>query len=158
MYEDLIRALRCTKNENNDCQTCKYQMLCEGRYDYCDQEQLELDAAVALKTLEAENVALRDLGEEVSSDCAAKDGELADLRKQLARVTAERDKLLDRTHEAQVERDCARAERDAAIKDIGLAASGQCCKICARDCIGHEEMTACSAFQWRGLKKEDDDD
>lgn len=70
MYEDLIRALRCTKNENDDCPTCKYQVLCEGRYDYCDQEQLEIDAAEAFKALEAENAALRG---------------------QLARVTAERD-------------------------------------------------------------------
>ena len=54
MYEDLIQALRCTKNENADCRSCKYQVLHEGRYDYCDQEQLEIDAAEAIKTLDAE--------------------------------------------------------------------------------------------------------
>ena len=64
---DLIRALRCTKNENDDCQTCVYQVLCEGQYDYCDQERLELEAAEAIKSL----------------------------REQLVRVTAERDAAIE---------------------------------------------------------------
>lgn len=59
MNEDLIRALRCTKNENADCRSCKYQVLHEGGYDYCDQERLEIDAAEALKDLGTENTALR---------------------------------------------------------------------------------------------------
>ncbi|WP_418427925.1 hypothetical protein [Anaerotruncus massiliensis (ex Liu et al. 2021)] len=73
MNEDLIRALRCTKNENADCLSCKYQVLHEGGYDYCDQERLEIDAAEALKDLDAENAALH---------------------KQLARVTDERDEAM----------------------------------------------------------------
>ena len=73
MYEDLTRALRCTKNENADCRPCKYQVLHEGGYDYCDQERLEIDAAEALKDLDAENAALH---------------------KQLARVTDERDEAM----------------------------------------------------------------
>lgn len=73
MNEDLIRALRCTKNENADCRSCKYQVLHEGGYDYCDQERLEIDAAEALKDLGAENAAL----------C-----------KQLSRVTDERDEAM----------------------------------------------------------------
>ena len=42
---DLIRALRCTKNENDDCHTCKYQVLHEGLHDYCDRDALENEAA-----------------------------------------------------------------------------------------------------------------
>lgn len=37
----------------------------------------------------------------------------------------------------------------AAKKAIKLAASGHCCLICGRDCIGGD-VTACSAFEWDG--------
>ena len=40
--------------------------------------------------------------------------ENAEKGKEIERLRAERDRLLDRAHEAQAERDCARAERDAA--------------------------------------------
>lgn len=48
---DLIRALRCTKNENDDCHTCKYQVLHEGLHDYCDRDALENEAAEAIAVL-----------------------------------------------------------------------------------------------------------
>lgn len=38
---------------------------------------------------------------------------------------------------------------NAAKKAIKLAASGHCCSICGRDCIGGG-VTACSAFAWDG--------
>lgn len=49
------------------------------------------------------------------------------------------------------------AERDAAIKDVHKAATGQYCEICDHDCIGrYFEFAACSDFKYCSLQKEDD--
>ncbi len=88
MNEDLIRALRCTKNENADCRSCKYQVLYEGGYDYCDQERLEIDAAEAIKTLDAE---LADANESIRLAAEASKTIEANYKMQLASVTDERD-------------------------------------------------------------------
>lgn len=91
MYEDLTRALRCTKNENADCRPCKYQVLHEGGYDYCDQERLEIDAAEAIKTLDAE---LADANESIRLAAEASKTIEANYKMQLARVTDERDEVM----------------------------------------------------------------
>lgn len=91
MNEDLIRALRCTKNENADCRSCKYQVLHEGGYDYCDQERLEIDAAEAIKTLDAE---LMDANESIRLAAEASKTIEANYKMQLARVTDERDEAM----------------------------------------------------------------
>ena len=94
MYEDLIRALRCTKNENADCRTCKYQVLYEGGYDYCDQERLEIDAAEAIKTLDSE---LADANESIRLAAEASKTIEANYKMQLANAAAERDEAIERT-------------------------------------------------------------
>ena len=53
------------------------------------------------------------------------------------KLEAERDMLLDRAHEAQVDRDCARAERDAALDEI-------CARCLTVPCVGEE------CERWRG--------
>jgi len=51
--EELVAALRCTKNENRGCLSCGYQVLYNGRYDYCDRERMEKDAADLIESLTA---------------------------------------------------------------------------------------------------------
>ena len=142
MYEDLIRALRCTKNENDDCPTCKYQVLCDGQHDYCDQEQLELDAAEALKAQEAENTILREqlmdanTSLNLSADAcktieANYKSQLLNLHEQLARVTAERDAAIERT------------KRLCYLEYNGW-------------CDNDEEPCDGCAGRWRGPQKEDE--
>ena len=60
------------------------------------------------------------------------------------------------TENAEKDRDIVRltAERDAAVADIMMAASGRCCQICSRDCVGYEEITTCTAFEYRGAQGE----
>ena len=57
---EIVRALRCTKNENENCTTCKYAVPCKrtmlggGWFDYCNSEALESDAADCIERLQAE--------------------------------------------------------------------------------------------------------
>ena len=59
--------------------------------------------------------ASRALVTELIEAVTALQSENAEKDKEIERLRAERDRLLDRAHEAQAERDCARAERDAAV-------------------------------------------
>ncbi len=53
---EIVAALRCTKNENDRCAECKYAVHdFPGRFDYCDAEMLERDAANLIESLSSEN-------------------------------------------------------------------------------------------------------
>lgn len=135
MYENLVRALRCTGNgieeDTAGCanRKCKYR---------------DVDGACNLTSM------CEDAADVIDS-----------LRKQLARVKAERDRLLDRTHEAQVERDCARAERDAAIKYIPhdcetcMHWRPRTDNPCAAPGKAPCEYRKRQTWEWRGPQKED---
>lgn len=57
---------------------------------------------------------------------------------------AEKDKCIDRVE----------AERDAAMAAMKIVAGGRCCQICSRDCLGHEEISVCTAFEWCGAQED----
>ena len=61
--------------------------------------------------------------------------EAADAIAALHAENAEKDKCI-----AHVE-----AERDAAMAAMKIVAGGRCCQICSRDCLGHEDISVCTA-------------
>ena len=111
-----------------------------------DIVQIACDCKSAIEALLSEVVALQ-------SENAEKD-------KEIERLRAERDRLLDRVHEAQAERDCARAERDVAVADIEQMAVSlpvcMACQFCAHGTEGMEcdECDDCYNFVWRGAQGE----
>jgi len=52
--KEIVRELRCTKNENDGCRTCAYQVMYNGRFDHCNTEKLEFDAADLIESLTAQ--------------------------------------------------------------------------------------------------------
>lgn len=73
-------------------------------------------AAERIAALQSENGSKDKEIERLEMQVKVKDACISGKSSIIARVEAERDALLDRAHEAQVERDCARAERDAAVE------------------------------------------
>lgn len=58
---NLIDCLRCSKNEIDDCYTCKYAVMYNGKFDHCDTQALERDAAQELEKKQTANKTMEGL-------------------------------------------------------------------------------------------------
>ena len=112
-------------------------------------DELMLNAATALSTLQAENEKLRN---EVERQRRS-----ADDRKHLYE-NAERAYMKVVAELEQVKRciEIVEHQRDAAIYDMTALMAGQCCDLCAVEyCNDRGKTEMCTAFKWRGPEKED---
>jgi len=55
--DEIVRALRCTKSQNKNCENCKYAVWMDddsGLLDFCNTNALESDAADLIDSLTAQ--------------------------------------------------------------------------------------------------------
>lgn len=99
-------------------------------------------------------ISLQSDNAELKQRVEAKEAILRLYEPTLSLVASDKDAAIYRMRKAEAALSRVEAERDAAIADIKIAASGRCCQICGQDCAGYEEISACTAFEWRGAQGE----